>query len=216
MPRLVSVTKSQLTERQKRVRNARRQLAARGMVEAVTWSFTEKALAERFGGGKPELALTNPISADLSDMRPSLLPGLLQAAQRNVDRGFNDLALFEVGQIFLGDQPEEQFTHATGLRRGAATLVGTGRHWRDPAKAADVFDVRADALAVLEAMGLNSASLQIVAGGPDWYHPGRAGKIQLGPKNVIGTFGELHPKLLDDLKIERPGLRLRDHHRGGT
>ena len=204
LPRLVSVTKSQLTERQKRVRNARRQLAARGMVEAVTWSFTEKALAERFGGGKPELALTNPISADLSDMRPSLLPGLLQAAQRNVDRGFNDLALFEVGQIFLGDQPEEQFTHATGLRRGAATLVGTGRHWRDPAKAADVFDVRADALAVLEAMGLNSASLQIVAGGPDWYHPGRSGKIQLGPKNVIGTFGELHPKLLDDLKIDGP------------
>ena len=82
--------------------------------------------------------------------------------------------------------------------------MGTGRHWRDPAKAADVFDVRADALAVLEAMGLNSASLQIVSGGPDWYHPGRSGKIQLGPKNVIGTFGELHPKLLDDLKIDGP------------
>ena len=204
LPRLHSVTQPPLTERQKRIRNARRQLAARGMVEAVTWSFTEKNLAEMFGGGKPELALTNPISADLSDMRPSLLPGLLQAAQRNVDRGFSDLALFEVGQIFLGDQPEEQFTHATGIRRGAVHVTGTGRHWREPAKNADVFDVRADALAVLEAMGLNSASLQIVAGGPDWYHPGRSGRIQLGPKIVIGTFGELHPKVLDDLKVDGP------------
>ena len=204
LPRLHAVTQPPLTERQKRIRAARRQLAARGMVEAVTWSFTEKHLAERFGGGKPELALINPISADLSDMRPSLLPGLLQAAQRNVDRGFNDLALFEVGQIFLGDKPEDQFTHATGIRRGAVQVAGSGRHWRDAANGADVFDIRADALSVLEAMGLNSAGLQIVAGGPDWYHPGRSGKIQLGPKNVIGTFGELHPKVLADLKVDGP------------
>ena len=204
LPRLNSVTKPPLTERQNRIRKARRQLAARGMVEAVTWSFTEKRLAELFGGGKPELALINPISADLSDMRPSLLPGLLQAAQRNVDRGFNDLALFEVGQIFLGDAPEEQFTHATGIRRGAVQIAGAGRHWRDGAKTADVFDIRADALAALEAMGLDSSKLQIVAGGPDWYHPGRSGKVQLGPKNVIATFGELHPKVLAGLKVDGP------------
>ena len=204
LPRLNAVTQPPLTERQKRIRNARRHLAARGMVEAVTWSFVDKKLAELFGGGKPELALTNPISADLSDMRPSLLPGLLLAAQRNVDRGFDDLALFEVGQIFLGDKPEDQFTHATGIRRGAVQIIGNGRDWRDPAKTADVFDVRADALAVLEAMGLNSANLQIVAGGPDWYHPGRSGKIQLGPKVVLGTFGELHPKILDELKVDGP------------
>ena len=204
LPRLNAVTQPPLTERQKRIRNARRQLAARGMVEAVTWSFVDKKLAEMFGGGKPELALTNPISADLSDMRPSLLPGLLLAAQRNVDRGFDDLAMFEVGQIFLGDKPDEQFTHATGIRRGAVQIVGNGRHWRDPAKAADVFDVRADALAVLEAMGMDSSKLQIVAGGPDWYHPGRSGKIQLGPKVVLGTFGELHPKVLDELKVDGP------------
>ncbi|WP_316857937.1 phenylalanine--tRNA ligase subunit beta [uncultured Cohaesibacter sp.] len=204
LPRLNAVTQPPLTDRQKRIRNARRQLAARGMVEAVTWSFVEKAQAELFGGGKPELALTNPISADLSDMRPSLLPGLLLAAQRNVDRGANDLALFEVGQIFLGDKPEEQFTHATGIRRGAVQIVGTGRHWRDAAKPSDVFDARADALAVLEAMGLDSSKLQIVAGGPDWYHPGRSGKIQLGPKIVIGTFGELHPKVLQALDVDGP------------
>ena len=204
LPRLHSVTQPPLTDRQKRIRNARRHLAARGMVEAVTWSFTEKHLAEMFGGGAPELALTNPISADLSDMRPSLLPGLLQAAQRNVDRGLTDLALFEVGQIFLGDKPEDQVTHASGIRRGAVQITGAGRHWRDGANAADVFDIRADALSVLEAMGLDSSKLQIVAGGPDWYHPGRSGKIQLGPKNVIGTFGELHPRILDELKVDGP------------
>ncbi|PLW76130.1 phenylalanine--tRNA ligase subunit beta [Cohaesibacter celericrescens] len=204
LPRLSAVTQPPLTERQKRIRASRRQLAARGMVEAVTWSFTEKKLAELFGGGKPELALINPISAELSDMRPSLLPGLLQAVQRNVDRGLNDLALFEVGQIFLGDQPDEQFTHATGIRRGAVQIAGSGRHWRDAADVADVFDIRADALAVLESMGLDSSKLQIVSGGPSWYHPGRSGKIQLGPKNVIGSFGELHPKILDDLKVDGP------------
>ena len=204
LPRHNAVTQPPLTERQKRIRQARRQLAARGMVEAVTWSFVDKSLAELFGGGKPELALTNPISADLSDMRPSLLPGLLLAAQRNVDRGFDDLALFEVGQIFLGDKPEDQFTQAAGLRRGAVQIAGSGRHWRDPAKKADVFDVRADALAVLESMGLDSSKLQIVAGGPEWYHPGRSGKIQLGPKVVLGTFGELHPKILDAMKVDGP------------
>jgi phenylalanyl-tRNA synthetase beta chain len=204
LPRLNAVTKPPLTDRQVRIRNARRSLAARGMVEAVTWSFTEAKYAKMFGGGKPELTLINPISSDLSDMRPSLLPGLMQAAQRNVDRGLNDLALFEVGQIFLGDKPEEQFTHATGLRRGAAKIAGSGRHWRDASGSVDVFDVRADALAVLESMGLDSSKLQIVSGGPDWYHPGRSGKIQLGPKNVIGTFGELHPKILDQLKVDGP------------
>ncbi len=204
LPRLNAVTKPPLTARQVRIRNARRSLAARGMVEAVTWSFTEAKYAKMFGGGKPELTLINPISSDLSDMRPSLLPGLMQAAQRNVDRGFNDLALFEVGQIFLGDKPEEQFTHATGLRRGAAKIAGSGRHWRDASGSVDVFDVRADALAVLESMGMDSSKLQIVSGGPDWYHPGRSGKIQLGPKNVIGTFGELHPKILDQLKVDGP------------
>ncbi|SNZ20049.1 phenylalanine--tRNA ligase subunit beta [Cohaesibacter gelatinilyticus] len=204
LPRLNAVTKPPLTARQVRIRNARRNLAARGMVEAVTWSFTEAKYAKMFGGGKPELTLINPISSDLSDMRPSLLPGLMQAAQRNVDRGFNDLALFEVGQIFLGDKPEEQFTHATGLRRGAAKIAGFGRHWRDASGSVDVFDVRADALAVLESMGMDSSKLQIVSGGPDWYHPGRSGKIQLGPKNVIGTFGELHPKILDQLKVDGP------------
>jgi len=117
-PRGEDARKPVLTPIQLRTRKARRALAARGLVEAVTWSFVSKREAELFGGGSAELALANPIAAELSDMRPSLLPGLIMAAQRNADRGYADMALFEVGQIFKGDRPEDQVTAATGCRRG--------------------------------------------------------------------------------------------------
>ena len=192
-----------LTVNQVRGRRAKRALAGRGLVEAVTWSFIAKTQAELFGGGKPELALANPIAADLSDMRPSLIPGLVAAGQRNADRGFGDLGLFEVGQVFKGDRPEDQFTAATGLRRGRAKPTGVGRHWRDDGLA-DTFDVKADALALLAAVGAPSAALQVVPGGPAWFHPGRSGTIQLGPQNVLGHFGELHPRVLEALDVEGP------------
>jgi len=191
-----------LTALQVRTRKARRALAARGMTEAVTWSFIGKREAELFGGGQPELALANPIATDLSDMRPSLIPGLVAAAQRNADRGFADVALFEVGQIFKGDRPEDQFTAATGVRRGLAKASGIGRHWSDKPAAADVFDAKADALAVLSAAGAPAQALQVVPGGPGWYHPGRCGTIQIGPQNVLGHFGELHPRALEALDAE--------------
>jgi phenylalanyl-tRNA synthetase beta chain len=163
-----------------------------------------KREAELFGGGQGELALANPIAAELSDMRPSLLPGLIMAAQRNADRGIGDVALFEVGQIFKGDKPEDQFTAATGLRRALAKPDGTGRDWSRAVTPVDVFDAKADAWAVLAAAGAPMAALQIVAGGPAWLHPGRSGTIQMGPKNVIGWFGELHPRTLAALKAEGP------------
>src|SRR5215212_5536349 len=193
-----------LTPVQMRTRKAKRALAARGMVEAVTWSFVSKAQAELFGGGKPELALANPIAADLSDMRPSLMPGLIAAAQKNADRGYPDVALFEVGQIFKGDSPEDQFTAATGVRRGLARSTGSGRHWSDGAKEADVFDVKGDALAALVAAGAPAQALQVVPGGPAWFHPGRSGTIQIGPHTVLGHFGELHPRALEALDAEGP------------
>ena len=121
-----------LTPIQVRTRKAKRALAARGLTEAVTWSFISKPQAELFGGGAAELALANPIAADLSDMRPSLIPGLVAARRRNADRGFPDAALFEVGQVFKGDQPENQFTAATGVRRALAKASGSGRHWSSP------------------------------------------------------------------------------------
>jgi len=182
---------------------AKRALSARGMVEAVTWSFISKPQAELFGGGKPELTLANPIASDLSDMRPSLLPGLIAAAQANSDRGFSDVALFEVGQVFKGDRPEDQFTAAAGVRHGFAPSSGLGRNWSGSA-AADVFDAKADAFAVLAAAGAPVAALQVVPGGASWLHPGRSGTIQIGPQNVLGYFGELHPRALEQLGADGP------------
>jgi phenylalanyl-tRNA synthetase beta chain len=188
---------------QLRTRRAKRALATRGMVEAVTWSFISKPQAELFGGGKAELALANPIASDLSDMRPSLLPGLITAAQANSDRGFSDVALFEVGQVFKGDRPEDQLTAAAGVRHGVASSSGLGRNWSGSA-AADVFDAKADAFAVLAAAGAPVAALQVVAGGASWLHPGRSGTIQIGPQNVLGYFGELHPRALEQLGADGP------------
>jgi phenylalanyl-tRNA synthetase beta chain len=199
-----SPRKPVLTPIQLRTRKAKRALAARGMVEAVSWSFIAKPQAELFGGGQPELALANPIAADLSDMRPSLIPGLVTAAQKNTDRGFGDVALFEVGQIFRGDRPEDQVTAATGVRRALAKPTGGGRHWSTPTAEVDAFDVKADALAVLAAAGAPVQALQVVPGAPAWFHPGRSGTIQIGPQNVLGHFGELHPRALDALDADGP------------
>jgi phenylalanyl-tRNA synthetase beta chain len=193
-----------LTAIQNRTRKAKRALATRGLVEAVTWSFVSRREAELFGGGKAELALANPIAAELSDMRPSLIPGLVMAAQRNADRGFPDTALFEVGQIFTGDKPEDQFTAASGLRRALAKPAGSGRHWSNKPENVDVFDAKADAFAVLAAAGAPMQALQVAPGGPAWFHPGRSGTIQIGPQNTLGHFGELHPRVIAGLKAEGP------------
>ena len=193
-----------LTAIQNRTRKAKRSLAARGLLEAVTWSFVSKREAELFGGGAPDLALANPIAAELSDMRPSLIPGLIMAAQRNADRGFADTAVFEVGQIFKGDKPTDQVTAASGLRRGLARPTGSGRHWSDKSGPVDAFDVKADVFAVLAAAGAPMQALQVVPGGPAWFHPGRSGAIQIGPQNVLGHFGELHPRTVAALKSEGP------------
>jgi phenylalanyl-tRNA synthetase beta chain len=203
-PRGENARKPVLTPIQNRTRKAKRALAARAMMEAVTWSFVSKREAEMFGGGSAALALANPIAAELSDMRPSLLPGLIMAAQRNADRGSADVALFEVGQIFKGDQPQDQFTAAGGVRRGLAKAAGIGRHWSSKAEPADAFDAKADAFAVLAAAGAPMQALQVVPGGPAWFHPGRSGTIQIGPQNVLGAFGELHPRSVATLKAEGP------------
>ncbi len=212
LPRIKGeVVKPVLTVLQKRTRTAKRTLAARGLVEAVTWSFISHDPAKLFGGGSPKLALAHPIAADLSDMRPSLLPGLIRAAQSNADRGFPDVALFEVGQVFKSDEPEGQLIAATGLRRGTARLDGTGRHWDGGAKNVDVFDAKADVLGLLSGLGIPTGGLQIVAGGPAWAHPGRSATLQFGPKGVIGAFGEVHPKILKALDVKGPLVAFEIH-----
>ncbi len=200
MSRPNAVARPVLTRLQRRTSAARRTLAGRGLNEAVTWSFLPEDQAKLFGGGGAAVKLANPISSELSDMRPSLLPNLITAVGRNNDRGFADLALFEIGQAYLGDRPEDETVRAAGVRRGQ-----TGpRHWGGPLRPVDVFDAKADALAALQAAGAPMQSLQVVAGAPEWFHPGRSGTCQLGPQNQMAHFGELHPRVLNALVVKGP------------
>ena len=200
LPRLETVTGRHVTPAQRRRFTAARALAARGMNEAMTWSFLPKGQAELFGGGAPALALANPISSELSDMRPSLIPNLIAAAGRNVARGLSDLALFEVGQVYGGDRPEDEHLNASGVRRG----MDAPRHWANARRAVDVFDAKADAEAVLAAIGAPVDRLQTLADGPPWYHPGRVGEFRLGPKNRLAIFGEVHPRVLQAMDVAGP------------
>jgi phenylalanyl-tRNA synthetase beta chain len=200
MPRLQAVTGRRISQAQRRRFLAARALAVRGMNEAITWSFVPKSQAELFGGGSPALELANPISSELSDMRPSLLPNLIAAAARNAARGFADLALFEVGQVYGGDRPEDERLHATGVRHG----MSAARNWAAERRTVDVFDAMADALAVLGVVGVPLDKVQTVAEGPSWYHPGRVGALTLGPKNRLGLFGEIHPRILAAFDISGP------------
>ena len=203
LPRLSHVAPRMLTNIQNRRRIARRALAARGLDEAVTWSFISHDEASRFGGGGESLQLANAIASDMTDMRPSLLPGLLAAARRNANRGIADLAIFEVGQVFLSDAPEGQHTYATGIRTGTARLVGAGRHWSGKAEPVGVFDAKADLGAVLDALGYDIDKVQLFAEPAPWSHPGRGGRVAQGPK-TLGWFGELHPAWAAELDIDGP------------
>lgn len=196
LPRLSVLTRPAVTPSQRRTGFLRRVLAGRGLNEAVTWSFLATATAAPFGGVPEALRLRNPISSDLDGMRPSLLPNLLHAAGRNADRGYPDARLFEVGPEFRSADPAGQVLVAAGVRCGQ-----TPRHWMEPTRPVDVYDAKADALAVLEAAGAPVANLQITSDAPPWYHPGRSGVVRLGP-TVMARFGELHPAVLEALDVK--------------
>ena len=204
LPRAHGITRAVLTEKQKRARRTRRLLASRGFVEAVTWSFIPKDQATHFGGGAPALDLANPISTEMSSMRPGLLAGLLTAVTRNRNRGTADVALFELGQAYRGDKPEDQYLSAAGVRAGTATLDGAGRHWDGKAEAAGLFEVKADVFAALAALGVDANKAQITRDCPAWYHPGRSGTLRLGPKTILAYFGDVHPATLKALDVEAP------------
>lgn len=201
MPRdRVGVPKPVLTPIQQREITARRTVAALGYNECVTYSFIDAQTAALFDGGANDTMLANPISSEMSHMRPSTLPGLLQAAARNQSRGFADLALFEVGPAFSGGEPEDMGLEVTGLLVGHAAA-------RDPfgsRKPVDLYDAKADAEAALAAIGA-PAKAQIRRDAPAWFHPGRSGSIALGP-NVLAHFGELHPKVLRALDVKGPAM----------
>ena len=202
LPRISDgVAKPVMTPMQRRVALARRSVAALGYNECVTYSFIDQPSAELFGGGSLATQLENPISSEMSHMRPDLLPGLLQAAARNQARGFADLALFEAGPVFSGGEPGEEQIAITGLLVGRTAQ----RDVHKTARGVDVFDVKADAEAILAAMGA-PAKVQILRGGEGWWHPGRHGRICLGPKKVLGTFGELHPRVLEAMDVKGPAM----------
>ncbi len=198
MDRPNAIARPVLNPLQKRMLASRRTLAARGFNEAVTWAFIPEAHAKFFGGGQPELKLSNAISSELTDMRPSLLPNLIAAAGRNIARGFADLALAEVGHAYAGDKPENETLRAAGIRRGSYTP----RNVQGAARAVDLFDVKADLLTVIEACGI--AAPQIVAGAAAWFHPGRSGTVQMGPQNKLAFFGEIHPRVLSAMDVKGP------------
>lgn len=175
---------------------ARRVLAAQGLMEAVTLSFTASKYAEQFAPVPESLRLVNPISADLDVMRPSILPNLIAASVRNANRGLPDAALFEVGPQYAGVGPAEQTTAAAGVRSGGAHP----RSWAEASRGVDAFDAKADALAVIAALGVPSGRVHVEAKAPAYYHPGRAGVLRLGggaAAPVLATFGEIHPAVLE-------------------
>jgi len=187
LPRNAGVAKPTATRSQMIERSVRRTAAARGLDEAVTWSFISDEEAKVFGPGEWKLA--NPISEEMKVMRPSLLPGLIAAARRNLDRGAVSARLFEIGRRYLAD-----------AERPTATLLLAGdkqpRDWQSgKARRFDAFDAKAETMALLEAAGAPVANLQIFPdAGPTW-HPGRSATLRLGPKTIVAAFGELHPKL---------------------
>lgn len=203
LPALHAVEAPKLTPMQQHRARARRALAARGLHEAVTWSFTDERYAALFCEGEnwlraQGLILANPISSDLSAMRPSILPNLIAALQRNADRGQSDLAVFEAAPIYGGDLPEDQRMSATGARRS-----NPARHWRRENAEADVFTVKADALAALTAASAPIASLQTTDDAPSYYHPGRSGVLRMG-RVALAFFGEIHPRVLKAMDVDGP------------
>ncbi len=203
LPRRAGVSRPTLTIEQRRAALMRRALAGRGLVEAVTWSFISEPQARLFNVAEG-LKLANPISSELSHMRPSLIPGLLAAAKRNSDRGSQTIALFELGNAFLAAAPDAQRFMAAGARAGFAQL----KNWRDGAQNVDAYQTRADAEAALAACGVDVASLQVLptpkSDGVEAYHPGRSGILARNPKEPMAVFGEVHPAILQAFDIDIP------------
>ncbi|MGE0415333.1 MAG: phenylalanine--tRNA ligase subunit beta [Acetobacteraceae bacterium] len=199
LPRATPVPRTTLTPRQQRSAMARRVLAAQGLAECVTFSFMAHAEAGWFGDTPDSLRLTNPIAADLDQLRPTAIATLALAAKRNAARGYPDVALFEIGPEFDVSAPMGQRLVAAGIRCGH-----TPRAWAAPQRPFDAMDAKGDLWAALSAIGVPMDALQITADAPGYFHPGRSGVVRQGPKTVLGAFGELHPRVLAGLDLPGP------------
>ena len=194
LPRAPGVARPTATPQQKLERRARRAAAARGLDEAVTWSFISEAQAAPFGGGA--FTLANPISEDLKIMRPSLLPGLLAATERNIKRGATSVRLFEIGRRYLAEA--ERPTLGVVLAGDKAP-----RNWRvGKAQGFDAYDAKAEAIALLAQAGAPVDNLQVMGEAGDAWHPGQSGTLRLGPKTVLAAFGMVHPSVLKAFDLD--------------
>jgi phenylalanyl-tRNA synthetase beta chain len=199
LPRMSPVPLATLTPRQNRVALARRTLAAQGLAECVTFSFMSTSEAALFGDTPETLRLTNPIAADLDQLRPTPIATLALAAKRNAARGCPDVALFEVGPEFAEAAPDGQRLMAAGLRAGS-----TPRNWLAPTRPVDAIDAKADLWSAMAAIGVPLDGLTLTQDAPAFYHPGRSATVRQGPKTVLGRFGELHPRVLAALDVTGP------------
>lgn len=196
-----------VTPLQNRVRTARRVLAARGFLETVTWSFMHHEKAALMIGGannlQASLTIDNPIASDLDYMRPSMLANLAQGAQRNADHGADDVRLFEAGPVYPGDKPTDQRMHVAAVVKAAKA-----RDWQGAPAPYNAFSAKADLFALLQSLDQSPEKFQIGAVDAPYWHPGRAGTLRLGPKQIVATFGELHPAFLKQLRVDGPVIAI--------
>lgn len=174
-------------------------LASRDMSEVITWSFMNEEKAKLFSSISPKLKLQNPISSDLDYMRPSILPNLLDAAKRNIDRGFKNLSFFEVGPIFNEENALLQEKNISGIRTGKTTEKDLFKSSRD----FDIFDIKADLFFIIDKLGFTSENMNITSNAPSYYHPGRSALVMLG-KSIIGIYGEIHPNIVNIFDVGAP------------
>ena len=199
LPRDEMIAKPSVSKLQRRASYLRRALVARDFVEAVTFSFMKDEDAILFGGGSEALRLANPISSDLNMMRPTIVPNLLHAIAKNQRRGASDMAFFEVGPVFHGVPADQQFPMCCGVRQGRLQVAD----WRLQDVPVSVFDIKADLLNALAAIGVSVDNLQITTDAPDYYHPGRKGALVQG-RTVLGYFGEIHPSIAKHFDVKGP------------
>jgi phenylalanyl-tRNA synthetase beta chain len=197
-------TKSTLTQSQKLFHFLQRAIASKGYLEAITWSFTDSNYNNYFKDKNKEIKIVNPISSELGVLRNSIFSNLIMYMSKNLDRGFKDLSIFEIGPIFNGSNPGEQNTVVCGLSAGKINRLS----WNDKERDVDVFDVKRDVIQTLVEAGYNSDKFFIDSETPNYFHPGKSGRLFLnrGKDLVAAYFGEIHPNILKNIDIKTDNL----------
>ena len=196
--------KPTLNKQQKLFHFIQRSVASKGYYETVTWSFTDSKINKFFKEEKKEIQIINPISSDLNVLRNSIFSNLAFYTKKNLDRGFKDMSLFEIGPVFLGNNPGEQLTVIGGLRSGKTSRL----NWNEKDRIVDVFDAKRDAIQTLIEVGFNRNKIFIDDKTPSYYHPGKSGSIYLSKEenNPVAFFGEIHPNIIKKLDVKTESL----------